>query len=77
MAALPLSVYVIVQAPIMPLQAQLFNAISLLSWDPCTYHDATRFRPSCAVVFGTTLVVWDTLGDLLFWCVYPFLCCTK
>ena len=56
MAALPLSVYVMVQDPITPLQAQL-------STSSRCYHgthvsiDATYLRPSCTVVFGTTLVV--------------------
>ena len=63
MAALPLGVYAIVQDLNVPLivQPQLFGLFSLLSWGQCMYYGGARSRLWCAIVLGSTLVVWGAL----------------
>ena len=61
MAALPIHVYVIVQDPNVPLATAAFRHHLVALTGPCMYSDATRLRQSCAVVHGSTLVVWGAL----------------
>ncbi|KAF8473632.1 PQ loop repeat-domain-containing protein [Russula ochroleuca] len=72
-AAIPVGVYVTVQDLNVPLivQPQLFGIFSLLSWGQCMYYGAARSRLWCAVVLGSTLVVWGALEAAIVFALRP------